>query len=374
MNKDNTENNNNGESPFTTQDLGKNPVQDNTSVSINNQATTQNFMDAEPAKSQEKIISNAPQNAGKETGNNQQSSAQDIKIEFIKSDRTKPYSFDNPQPRTPARVEDINQMRVQYIEEQSRKQTADDIQLNTELDLELLKDKLNQSGNNQPAGSNPIKDNFYRGKRVLIDAGPTYEKIDDVRFIGNHSTGKMGFAIAEEAAKQGAEVVLVAGPVNLECSKNIYRVNVTSAEEMHTQVMKYLPDAAVIILAAAVADFTPANKIAGKMKKEATGDKIVLELIKTKDILSDAGKAKNKEQKLIGFALEAENLTENAKIKLKNKNCDMIVANKANQKDSGFGGDNNTIILIKKDESIKEFPPMTKQTCAIEILKEITVL
>lgn len=325
---------------------------------------------------------------------------QDIKIEFVKKSQNNSSDNDisnNETNNNPeiikSKIEDINQMKLDYIEKQYIEQRENDIKLNTDIDFHILKNKYNSQQNNSVHDSDSsalnkdeyvyIKENtanedkeitleeFYRNKRVLIDAGPTYEKIDDVRFIGNHSSGKMGFALAEEASNLGAQVVLIAGPVHLDTPKNVYRVDVCSAEEMYKEVIKYLDESSIIILAAAVADFTPANKFSGKIKKDDGNDKFIIELIKTKDILFEVGRKKTKDQKLIGFALEAENLIENAKAKLEKKNCDMIVANKANQKDSGFGGDNNTITLIKSNRTIKEYAPMTKHQCASEILKEI---
>lgn len=273
-------------------------------------------------------------------------------------------------------AESIQEMQYQNVLKREAKLAEGEIELNTDLDLELLKKKYSsEQGASAPNIDNtdkPISLNeYYKGLRVLINAGPTYEKIDDVRFIANYSSGKMGFALAEAAAKLGAEVVLVAGPVNLECSKSIYRVNVTNAAEMHAEMMKYCSEAKVMILAAAVADFTPKVKFDGKIKKTQDSDTMILELVKTKDILADLGKSKTSEQKLIGFALEADNMIENAKDKMQRKNCDMIIANKANAKDSGFGGDNNTITMIKQDNSLKQLPTMSKNDVAIEILKEV---
>lgn len=282
-------------------------------------------------------------------------------------------------------AESIQEMQYQNVLKREAQLAEGEIELNTDLDLELLKKKYAAPSSDDKTSSLDIKvvstevqtqspEEYYKGLRVLINAGPTYEKIDDVRFIANYSSGKMGFALAEAAAKLGAEVVLVAGPVNLECSKSIYRVNVTNAAEMHAEMMKYCSEAKVMILAAAVADFTPKVKFDGKIKKTQDSDTMILELVKTKDILTDLGKSKTSEQKLIGFALEADNMIENAKDKMQRKNCDMIIANKANVKDSGFGGDNNTITIIKKDNTMKQLPTMSKNDVAMEILKEIITI
>lgn len=314
----------------------------------------------------------------------------EVEIEFIdsngnssKQEATTAENFSEQD--TPAKqvnipsAESIQEMQYQNVLKREAKLAEGEIELNTDLDLELLKKKYSsEQGASAPNIDNtdkPISLNeYYKGLRVLINAGPTYEKIDDVRFIANYSSGKMGFALAEAAAKLGAEVVLVAGPVNLECSKSIYRVNVTNAAEMHAEMMKYCSEAKVMILAAAVADFTPKVKFDGKIKKTQDSDTMILELVKTKDILADLGKSKTSEQKLIGFALEADNMIENAKDKMQRKNCDMIIANKANVKDSGFGGDNNTITMIKRDNSLKQLPTMSKNDVAMEILKEIITI
>lgn len=314
----------------------------------------------------------------------------EVEIEFIdskgnssKQEATTAENFSEQD--TPAKqvnvpdAESIQEMQYQNVLKREVQLAEGEIELNTDLDFELLKKKYSSASQEQsPSASvkessdKPVSINeYYKGLRVLINAGPTYEKIDDVRFIANYSSGKMGFAIAEAAAKLGAEVVLVAGPVNLECSKSIYRVNVTSAAEMHAEMMKYCDEAKVMILAAAVADFTPKSKFDGKIKKTQDSDTMVLELVKTKDILADLGKKKTSQQKLIGFALEADNMIENAIDKMQRKNCDMIIANKANAKDSGFGGDNNTITMIKRDNSLKQLPTMSKNDVAMEILKEV---
>ncbi len=321
---------------------------------------------------------NANSNGNNNGNNGEANSSNEIKVEFISSDK----SSSDATPTADSffqKVEDINDMKLRDISQREQKIAEGEIELNTDLDFQLLKNKVAPSSNANEGSKEAKNQNdfignpetYYKSRRVLIDAGPTYELIDDVRFIGNFSTGKMGFALAEAAASYGAEVVLISGPVNLECSKNIYRINVTSAAEMHDEVMKYLSEASVIILAAAVADFTPKYKYDGKIKKDPNIDTMTIELVKTKDILAEVGKIKKAEQKLVGFALEADNLIENATIKLRNKNCDMIVANRANQKDSGFGGDNNTIKIIKKDNSSSEYPPMSKKNAAIAILNEV---
>lgn len=208
----------------------------------------------------------------------------------------------------------------------------------------------------------------WKGKTVLVTAGPTYEKIDDVRFIGNYSSGKMGFALAEEAARLGAVVRLVSGPVALAAPPGVERTDVESAQEMYDAVVRLAPQADVVIMAAAVADYTPAQHHEGKIKKSEAGETLTIELRQTPDILAALGRNKRPGQVLVGFALESENVTEYGRDKLERKNCDMIVANAANRPDSGFGGDNNTIALLTRDGSLRSFPPMSKHECAREIL------
>jgi phosphopantothenoylcysteine decarboxylase/phosphopantothenate--cysteine ligase len=210
--------------------------------------------------------------------------------------------------------------------------------------------------------------------KILITAGPTREKIDDVRYISNHSTGKMGFAIAEAANTLGADVTLISGPVNLKCSDKIRRIDVESAEEMYQRSIENYKHSDIIILSAAVADFTPANITSGKIKKETLGENPTIQLVKTKDILKSIGELKNEKQVLIGFALESDNLVNNAKDKLVRKNCDLIVANLANIPNSGFGGDYNTITLVGKNDYIEDFLPMSKNDCAKIILEKALLI
>lgn len=213
------------------------------------------------------------------------------------------------------------------------------------------------------------------GKRALVTAGPTYEAIDPVRFIGNHSSGKMGFALAEELADQGAEVMLVCGPTALFTkNKSIIRSDVTSSDEMYELCLKHSKQADILVMAAAVADFKPLKKEKEKIKKEKnksnSGKKpYSIELIPTKDILSELGE-KKKGKYLVGFALETENELANAKKKLYNKNLDMIVLNSLKDSASGFGYDTNKITIIDKRNE-NGFKLMSKQDAAKEIVKEI---
>jgi phosphopantothenoylcysteine decarboxylase/phosphopantothenate--cysteine ligase len=212
---------------------------------------------------------------------------------------------------------------------------------------------------------------MLKGKKVLITAGPTREKIDDVRYISNHSSGKMGYAIAEKAKNMGAEVTLISGPVEINASLGIDVINVESADEMYEAAIAHSKDYDAAIFSAAVADYRPEKSFTGKMKKESIGDDYEIKLVKNKDILAEFGKIKSNEQYLVGFALETDDLIENAKAKLNAKNCNMIVANKANSEKSGFGGDFNTISILLKNGEIVEFEPMKKDKCAEKILFKV---
>jgi phosphopantothenoylcysteine decarboxylase / phosphopantothenate---cysteine ligase len=210
-----------------------------------------------------------------------------------------------------------------------------------------------------------------RGKTVVVTAGPTREKIDPVRFISNHSTGKMGYALAVEAKKQGAHVVLVSGPVGLPAPLGMEVVKVESAEEMYNAVLKYYDSADVVIKTAAVADYRPKIAYDHKVKKQAGDSSIELE--RTKDILLELGKRK-KNQVLVGFAAETENVEEYARKKLNAKNADMIVANNVKAEGAGFGTDTNIVTLFKRSGSNIDLPIMSKSDVAKRIIEEITSL
>jgi phosphopantothenoylcysteine decarboxylase/phosphopantothenate--cysteine ligase len=208
-----------------------------------------------------------------------------------------------------------------------------------------------------------------RGKNVLITAGPTYEAIDPVRFVGNHSSGKMGFALAEEAAGLGATVTLISGPSHEKIEKNgIHRINVISAEQMYQSTHQYIQDMDIAIFSAAVSDFTPKVVSSQKIKKKS--DHMVVELVPTKDILASVGALK-KEQYLVGFALETENELENAKLKITKKNLDLIVLNSLKDKGAGFGLDSNKITLIDKKGKVQEFELKSKKEVATDVFAEI---
>ena len=202
---------------------------------------------------------------------------------------------------------------------------------------------------------------------LLITAGPTHERIDAVRSIVNHSTGTMGFALAEAAQKRGYLVTLVAGPTSLETPFGVERIDVVSAQQMYDAVMQH-QHADAFIMAAAVADFTPAHPTTHKIKKESVGDALSIELTRTHDILAEIGKIKTAQQRVVGFALESDNLEQNAKRKLAAKNADMIVANQAGIPNSGFGSGQNTIMIVTKNAEPLSYPAMSKRACAEVIL------
>ena len=208
-----------------------------------------------------------------------------------------------------------------------------------------------------------------KGKKVLVTAGPTYEAIDPVRFIGNHSSGKMGFAIASAAANLGAEVYLISGPSNQQIKHSlVHRVDVVSAEEMYDASHLYFKDVDIAILSAAVADYKPKKSASQKIKK--TDTTLELSLAPTKDILASLGAIK-KHQYLVGFALETNNELENAKGKLKRKNLDAIILNSLQDKGAGFAKDTNKITIIDKEFNEKAFKLKSKVAVAKDIMNEI---
>ena len=209
------------------------------------------------------------------------------------------------------------------------------------------------------------------GETILVTAGPTREEIDPVRFISNHSSGKMGYAIAREAWRRGARVVLVAGPTALPDPWGVQVLPVTSAEEMREAVMRYQGESTVIIKAAAVADYRPQRRAGSKMKKTATPDAIAL--TKNPDILSELGGMKGG-RVLVGFAAETDDLLANAAKKLKEKNLDMIVANDVSVDGAGFNVDTNVARLLFRDGSVEELPMMEKKRMAGMILDRIAGL
>ena len=211
------------------------------------------------------------------------------------------------------------------------------------------------------------------GKKVVITAGPTYEKIDPVRFIGNYSSGKMGFALAEECAACGANVTLVAGPVSLKTPHaSIKRIDVESASQMYEAARSEFEDADAAILCAAVADFTPDNKATEKIKREKGGN-LLLELKPTPDIAASLGVAKRPDQRLVGFALETNNAESNARDKLARKNLDFIVLNSLEDKGAGFAVDTNKVTIIDAEKATK-YPLKSKKEVARDIVKHLSTL
>lgn len=208
------------------------------------------------------------------------------------------------------------------------------------------------------------------GKKVLLTAGPTYEKIDPVRFIGNYSSGKMGFALAEEFADRGAEVVLVSGPVCLKTENPaIRRVDVESAAEMYRQVMAEAGNSDIVVSCAAVADFTPKSKAGDKIKRGK--EELVLELEPTPDIAAELGKQKQAGQLLVGFALETQDESCNALSKLKKKNLDLIVLNSLRDPGAGFGGDTNKVTMIDRHEQFYHYDLKSKREVAGDIVDRV---
>lgn len=210
-----------------------------------------------------------------------------------------------------------------------------------------------------------------KGRRIMITAGPTYEKIDAVRFIGNFSTGKMGFALAEECATRGAKVELIAGPVGLKTKHpNIHRTDVTSAQQMYEVATTCFPTCDTAILCAAVADFTPSTITDRKIKREGSGG-MHLDLQPTQDIARELGRMKQKGQKLIGFALETDHEIEHAQGKLQRKNLDFIVLNSLRNPGAGFAHDTNQITLLFADGTRKDFGLKSKTEVASDIVDHL---
>jgi phosphopantothenoylcysteine decarboxylase/phosphopantothenate--cysteine ligase len=212
---------------------------------------------------------------------------------------------------------------------------------------------------------------YFENKKVLITAGPTIEKIDDVRYLTNRSSGKMGYALAEKVSNLGAEVTLISGPVKITPPANVKIINIENAEEMYEASIKAFKNSDIAILSAAVSDFTPINKSTGKIKKEDVGTELTIHLKQTKDILFELSKMKKKNQIVIGFALEHINEIENGIKKLQRKKCDLIVLNSMSKENSGFDIDLNTITILDAKGVIKDYPTMNKSECAMVILESI---
>ena len=215
-----------------------------------------------------------------------------------------------------------------------------------------------------------FSDQKLKGKKALVTAGPTHEAIDPVRFIGNNSSGKMGFALAEALAREGAEVKLVSGPTSQSTNHpNIEVKKVTSAEEMYRACQEIFPASDITVLSAAVADYRPMAKAEQKIKK--TESNLLIELTKTPDIASELGKLKKNGQIIVGFALETENELANAEKKIVSKNFDLIVLNSLNDKGAGFGVDTNKVSIIDRQSRVRQFSLKSKQEVAGDIVSAI---
>lgn len=213
------------------------------------------------------------------------------------------------------------------------------------------------------------KKRLFDGKKIMVTAGPTYESIDPVRFIGNHSSGKMGYAIARQFVQLGADVTLISGPTKLQAPAGSHRVDITSAKQMLDACLRYGEDADIIVMSAAVADYTPVEVASQKIKK--TDDQFEIKLKKTTDILAELGKRKKEHQLLIGFALETNNEEEHALEKLKKKNLDFIVLNSLKDEGAGFSGDTNKVTIIDRLGRKTEFPLKSKDAVAADIVNYI---
>ncbi len=245
---------------------------------------------------------------------------------------------------------------------------------------ELASHLMGKGRMQEPDALVEVLENFFHGeqaldllgKRILITAGPTYEKIDAVRFIGNYSSGKMGFALAEECARRGAEVELVCGPVSLQTHHpRIHRTDVESAAEMFEAATSRFGEQDAAILCAAVADFTPEAVREGKMKRETTGE-FSLHLKPTRDIAAELGRMKRADQRLVGFALETSDELAHATDKLQRKGLDFIVLNSLRDKGAGFAVDTNKITLLSADGSQRAFPLKPKQEVAKDIVDALS--
>jgi len=247
------------------------------------------------------------------------------------------------------------------IEVKKHLEEKENIKLKAEIELETLKKENSKT--------KPLA-----GKNILITAGPTQEKIDDVRYISNFSTGKMGYELVDEALNLGANVFLVSGPVNLVANPNVKLSTVHTALEMNDASLNIFENnhIDISIMTAAVADYRPVSQFDGKIKKNV--DDFEIKLVKNPDILENIGKLKKANQIVVGFALESQNAIENAKTKLSAKNCDMIVLNYANQENSGFGGDLNTALIITNSGKEISTGTISKKELAKKILEEIIKL
>jgi phosphopantothenoylcysteine decarboxylase/phosphopantothenate--cysteine ligase len=278
-----------------------------------------------------------------------------VLMDYLKNALTNKLNKNNSEKVIKEKLKEVYSKPVNKFNDDNEK-----IKWQAEYELQVLKNKLDIS-----------QLNILKNKRVIITAGPTIEKIDEVRFISNFSSGKMGYAIAETCRNAGMLVTLISGQVSLPKIDGINTLYVESAQEMYDKTIGFKDAYDIAILSAAVADFTPKIKFDGKIKKESGLDSMTIELEKTKDILGELGKIKKENQILIGFALEYDNELENAKKKLNSKNCNLLVLNSSSKPDSGFGGDNNTITILDNVGKVEELQTMSKKDCSIVILSSI---
>lgn len=227
--------------------------------------------------------------------------------------------------------------------------------------------KLEQYFSSESSYSKTVREDLI-GKNILITAGPTYEKIDPVRFIGNYSSGKMGFALAEECLKRGANVILISGPVSLTCSKEIDRIDVESCQDMYKITTEKFPLCDAAILCAAVADYKSKEVFTTKIKRD--GDNLELHLVPTQDIAAALGKKKKENQKIVAFALETDHEIRNATNKLKKKNADFIVLNSTTNPGTTFQSDDNKITIISQNK-VRVYEKKPKDEVAIDIINEL---
>ncbi len=216
-----------------------------------------------------------------------------------------------------------------------------------------------------------LRSDVLKNKKVLVTAGPTVERIDPVRYLTNRSSGKMGYAIARHAAHMGAEVTLISGPTSMDTPVGVNRISVDSAESMNEVAIAHA-DSDIIIAAAAVADYRPAEIADRKIKK--SDDDLSIPLVRTPDVLRGLGSQKKEGQILVGFAAETNDVKANAIKKIEKKNLDMIVANDVSQAGAGFQSDTNVIQIIEKNGNVQDFDLMTKDEAAVEVLKAVVRL
>lgn len=256
-------------------------------------------------------------------------------------------------------IQDLKSMDYLFVDPESGRLACDDIGIGKLAQPEKIVESVVEAVNNKLDLS---------GKKIIITAGPTQEPIDPVRYITNHSTGKMGYALAERAVKRGAKVLLVSGKTNLDVPKGVEYLPIVTSEEMYKTVMENYEDCQIIIKAAAVADYRP-KAISDKKVKKQDGD-LVIELTRNKDIAYELGKVKGN-RILVGFAAETNDLIDNAVGKIKKKNLDLIVANDVTAKGAGFGSDTNIVTLIDKDGNKENLEKMTKKQVADKIIDKI---